>query len=538
MLAVLACAAALGYVAANAQEAGGPDACDRLARLTLPATKIVEARIVAAGTFVGPPAPFTGRDMSAFYRSLPAFCRVSASAIPTSDSDIKIEIWLPMSGWNGRLQGLGNGGFAGLIDFPNLGVAVSKGYAVAATDAGHSGSPVDATWALGHPEKVVDFGYRGIHEMTRVARDAVRAFYGRDARRSFFAGCSDGGREALMEAQRYPADYDGILAGAPANAWTKLLTTAVWHTRALTADAASFITPDKIPVIAAAVKAACDAQDGVADGILADPRRCRFDPSTIECKPGQTSNACLTAPQSAALRKIYDGPRDASGHHVFPGYLPGAEEGGGGWTTWITGTAPKKSLMALFGIGYFSQMVYGRPDWDDRTFDLEKDLQAAVEKTARVLDATDANLDPFRARGGKLILYHGWQDPAIPAVSTINYYDAVVARLGRQNADAFVRLYLAPGVQHCADGPGPDAFGQMDEWSSDDAAHSLRVALEQWIDKGTPPSTVIASKFAGAGAARRTTMTRPLCAYPQDAHYTGKGDTNDAANFACGPPGQ
>ena len=191
--------------------------------------------------------------------------------------------------------------------------------------------------------------------------------------------------------------------------------------------------------------------------------------------------------------------------------------------------------MAVFGIGYFSNMVYGRPDWDDRSFDLATDLRAAVEKTAQALDATDANLDPFRARGGKLILYHGWEDPAIPAVSTINYYDDVVARLGRQNADSFVRLYMVPGVQHCAGGPGPDAFGQMDEWSSDDAAHSLRVALEQWVEKDSAPSTVIASKYAGQGPARKTTMTRPLCPHPQEAHYGGKGETNDAASFACGP---
>jgi Tannase and feruloyl esterase len=291
-------------------------------------------------------------------------------------------------------------------------------------------------------------------------------------------------------------------------------------------------------VIAAAVKAQCDAKDGVADDILADPRRCRFDPASIECKAGQTSNACLTAPQVVALRKIYDGPRDASGRQVFPGYVPGAEEGGGGWTTWITGTAPRKSLMALFGIGYFSNMVYGRPDWDDRSFDLAADLRAAAEKTAQALDATDANLDPFRARGGKLILYHGWEDPAIPAVSTINYYDDVVARLGRPHADSFVRLYMVPGVQHCAGGPGPDAFGQMDEWSSDDAAHSLRVALEQWVEKDAAPSTVIASKYAGQGPARKTTMTRPLCPHPQEARYSGMGNANDAASFACGQPGR
>ena len=185
--------------------------------------------------FAGPPAPFSGMDVSALYKSLPAFCRVVAEAKPTADSDIKLEVWLPASGWNGKLQGLGNGGFAGLIDYPELGLAMSKGYAATATDTGHTGSPVDAAWALGHPEKVVDFGHRGIHEMTRVAKELVHAFYGKAAQHSYFAGCSDGGREALMEAQRYPADYDGILAGAPANYWTALLSTAASDTQALTA---------------------------------------------------------------------------------------------------------------------------------------------------------------------------------------------------------------------------------------------------------------------------------------------------------------
>jgi feruloyl esterase len=269
---VLTALAALGPPTTSVKTADATS-CERLAQLSSPATKITEARVVAAGTFAGPPAPFSGRDMSHLYRSLPAFCRISATAIPTADSEIRIEVWLPMSGWNGMLQGLGNGGFAGLIDYPSLGTAMANGYAATATDAGHTGSPIDATWALGHPEKVVDFGHRGIHEMTRVAKEIVRAYYNEQPRHSLFTGCSDGGREALMEAQRYPADYDGILAGAPAHAWTKLLTTAVWHTRALTSDDASFIPPEKIPAIAAAVNAACDAEDGVTDGLLTDPRR-------------------------------------------------------------------------------------------------------------------------------------------------------------------------------------------------------------------------------------------------------------------------
>src|SRR5215831_2918900 len=238
------------------------DACDHLSVAKIPNTTITLAEQVAAGEFKGPPAPFSGVDISALYKSLPAFCRVVAEAKPTSDSDIKMEVWLPAAGWNGRLQGIGNGGFAGLIDDMQLGMVVKAGYAAVATDAGHSGAPIDAAWALGHPEKIIDFGHRGIHEMTRIAKAVVQAYYSKAPQRSYFAGCSDGGREALMEAQRYPEDYDGILAGAPANNWIPLLTTAAYDTQALTSDAGSFIPPAKIPAIAAAVNAACDELDG------------------------------------------------------------------------------------------------------------------------------------------------------------------------------------------------------------------------------------------------------------------------------------
>ena len=487
----------LAFTVLIASAIGFPQAsCEKLATAKISDATITLAQTVAAGTFVGPPMAFTERDLTAFYKTLPAFCRVVAEAKPTADSDIKIEVWMPVSGWNGKLQGIGNGGFAGLIDDRQLGMSLSNGYAATATDTGHTGSPVDAKWALGHPEKVVDFGHRGIHEMTRVAKELVHAFYGKTPQRSYFAGCSDGGREALMEAQRYPADYDGILAGAPANYWTALLSTGAWDTQALTLDPASFIPPAKIPTIAAAVLAACDALDGVRDGILNDPRQCHFDPSTIQCKAGEDTDKCLTAPQATALKKIYAGPHDAHGHDVFPGFLPGAEEGNGGWGTWITGPAPLKSLIAFFAIGYFSNMVYEKSDWDYKTFTLEDGLKSANEKTASALNATDPDLKAFKDRGGKLILYHGWEDPAIPAINTINYYQSVAKKMGQQRTDSFVRLYMVPGMQHCNDGPGPDSFGQVGHLVFDDPQHSVDTALEQWVEKGTAPSMIIASKFA------------------------------------------
>jgi feruloyl esterase len=525
-LLVLAAAAAPAHAADDAAAK-----CARAAALALPKTT-VEARLVAHGTFEGPPAPFSEVDISALYKALPTFCRVSALAKPTPDSTIAIEVWLPAEGWNGRLIALGNGGFAGLIDFMNLSMALSKGYAATATDAGHTGSPIDATWAPGHPEKVVDFGHRAIHEMTRVAKDAVRAHYGAPAKKAYFDGCSDGGREALMEAQRYPDDYDGILAGAPAAHWTALLTTGVYNTRAVTLDPASFIPPGKFDEIASAVNAACDAADGVKDGLLLNPGRCAFDPATIQCKEADAPT-CLTAPQVTALRTIYAGPRDAKGTPIYRGYPPGAELGPGGWARWITGPQPKNGLMAFFGINYFTHMVYGKADWDYRTFDLEQGYRDAVERTATVLDATDPDLSAFKARGGKLILYHGWQDPAIPAQATIDYQAAVAKTMGQASADAFTRLYMAPGVQHCSGGPGPDSFGGAGDWSSDRPSHNLRAALVEWVETGTAPGTVVATKFDGEGAARKATMTRPLCAHPQEAKYKGTGDVNDASSFEC-----
>jgi feruloyl esterase len=503
------------------------DACDHLSAAKIPNTTITLAQQVGAGEFHGPPAPFSGVDITPLYKSLPAFCRVVAEAKPTSDSDIKMEVWLPAAGWNGRLLGLGNGGFAGLIDTMDMSRALKAGYATAATDAGHTGSPVDAAWAVGHPEKVIDFGHRGIHEMTRVAKALAQAYFGKAQQHAYFFGCSDGGREALMEAQRYPEDYDGILAGAPANNWTPLLTTAAYDTQALTLDPASFIPPPTIATIAAAVNTACDELDGVRDGILNDPRQCHFDPSTIQCK-GEVSDKCLTAPQITALRKLYEGTPDSSGHVVYPGYLPGAEEGQGGWGQWITGPAPQKSLMALFGKGFFSGFVYEKPDWDFKDFHVDADLKAANDKTAQALNATDPDLKPFKARGGKLIVYHGWNDPAISALNSVNYYQSLIAKLGEKDVDGFVRLYMVPGVQHCGGGPGADSFEEI----GGDPTHSAEGALEQWVEKGNAPSTIIASKFEGQDQTHAK-MTRPLCSYPEAAKYKGSGDTNEASNFSC-----
>jgi hypothetical protein len=520
--------------AAASQSAGGP--CEKLASLQIPNVTVTSAKAFPTGTYT-PASANSGDGIAQYAGKLPSFCRVLANATPSADSDIAIEIWLPLAGWNGKLQGTGNGGFAGSYDIPELAAYMSKGYAVAATDTGHTGSPIDASWSLGHPEKVTDFGRRSIHEMTRVAKLVVAQFYGLAPSHSYFAACSDGGREALMEAERYPDDYDGILAGAPANNWTLLLTSAVTDTQALTATPASFIPPKKVAAIAHAVLAQCDALDGVSDGILNDPRQCKFDPATIECKNGEDTDRCLTAPQVATLNAIYGGVKDEKGGTIFPGYLPGAEDGQGGWGLWITGPAPGRSLMAAFGIGYYGDMVYNNAAWDMKSFRVEDGVPLARAKTGSTIDSADPDLKQFYQRGGKLIIYHGWNDPAIPALSSVNYYQQVVDTMGRAHTDSFVRMYMVPGMQHCGGGSGPDEFGSSPLWNPD-PGYNVRTSLERWVEKGTAPAAIIATKEAGgppaAGSATAApAMTRPLCPFPQAAQYKGTGDTNVAENFVC-----
>ena len=524
---------------ASAQNASpAPQSCEKLSQLTLSKAKIVSSQTVEAGAFAPPAAtsPWLAGSPD-LYKSLGAFCRVIVEATPSADSLIKIEVWMPAEGWNGRFRGQGNGGFAGEIDYGRLGLAVQQKYASAATDTGHAAGGTDARWALGHPEKVIDFGYRAIHEMTQIAKTVLNAFYGNSAQHSYFDNCSNGGRQALMEAQRFPQDYGGIIAGAPANYWTHLLTKALADSQATTLDPASYIPASKLPALARAVNAACDAQDGVTDGVLNDPRQCKFDPAALLCKAEDT-NECLTAPQITTLKKLYEGPRDAKGTLIFPGYLPGAEEGDGGWGLWITGQAPGKSLLFAFGTGYFSNIVYEKADWDYKSTKVNDGLKAADAKTAKILNATNPDLSAFKARGGKLILYHGWNDAAISALNTINYYNSVVSRMGQAETDAFSRLYMVPGLQHCGGGPGANSFGQSGRGhglgtGAPDPQQNIELALVEWVEKGIAPSEIVATKFVDDDPTKGVKFTRPLCPYPQVAKFKGTGDPNDAANFVC-----
>jgi Tannase and feruloyl esterase len=499
--------------------------CASLSSTPLPNTTITIAQSIAAGRFVPP----YGRPID----KLPAFCRLAGVIRPSGDSNIQFEVWLPASGWNGKFLSVGNGGFAGSINYFALADDLKRGYAAAATDTGHEGDAEDASWAYKHPERIVDFGYRALHATAENAKALIQAFYSNQARHSYFDSCSDGGREGLMEAQRFPSDFDGILAGAPANFWTHLLAGAMEMIQSMYGkDPAGYIPSTKLPAIQAAALAACDAQDGVKDGIISDPARCRFDTSVLLCK-GQDSRACLTSPQLGSLNTLYEGAHDSRGKQIFPGFMPGAEDGPQGWAPWILGSGPGKASGPVYAENYFRYMVFQDPAWNLLSADLDTAAAAADEKTAAILNATDADLGSFKARGGKLILYHGWNDPAISPLNTINYYKSVVAKMGADNTASFVRLYMVPGMQHCIPGPGPNWFGQTGHPTAKGKPYGVFDALEEWVDKGIVPRDIIATKYVDDDPTKGVQMTRPLCPYPQIAKYKGTGDTNDAANFTC-----
>ncbi len=498
--------------------------CDSLASSKLPHTTISVAELRAAGT------PFQSRGVRPI-NGLPSFCRVAGVIAPSSDSEIKFEVWLPASEWNSKFHGVGNGGYAGSINFAGLADAVQHHYATASTDTGHEGGTTAGEWALNHPEKIVDFGYRGIHETAVVAKALIASFYGEAPKRSYFNSCSNGGRQALMEAQRYPEDFDGILAGAPANYWTRLLSTAGAGMKALLAEAESYIPASKLPAIQAAALEQCDAKDGVKDGVIENPMACKFDPSVLLCK-GADSDACLTTHQLSAFKSLQSGLVDGKGKQLFPALSPGGEAENGGWGPWVVGEAREKSSMVAFGTQFFKNMVYNDPNWNYKTFDVDRDLKAADDKLAKVLNSTDPDLTAFSKRGGKLLMYHGWADAAIPAVNAIHYYDSVVSKMGAAKAAEFVKLYMVPGMQHCGGGAGPNYFGQLGTPNSD-RSRNIDAALEAWVEQGIAPDSIIATKFKGNDPKNGVERTRPLCVWPMTAKYKGSGSTDDAANFSC-----
>ena len=523
------------------QDPGASARCAVLTRAMLPDTTITSARAVPAGPFI---APFMLGEAQ-----VPASCRVEGRISPEPGSDIRFEVWMPLSDWNGRLYGAGNGGFAGAISYsPGLVEAIQRGGAGVSTDAGHAiGSPAaaeDGSWAQGHPERIKDYGYRAVHLSALIAKALVAAFYGEPAQRAYFASCSNGGRQALMEAQRYPEDYDGIIAGAPAYDWTGLAANFIWNAQAQR-PAGAAMSPAHVPALQAAVLHSCAVGDGRPEAFVSDPRLCKFDPKAMLCKHGDT-DSCLTAVQVTALQKIYAGPRTSTGQGIYPGFpASGAEAGtvpGMGWDGWIfapAGGAANQTKYAAALLAHFATQLHT----DVEHFDFDRDYPVFKSELAPVLDAVDADLSRFAARGGKLILWHGWADPALPPQHTIDYFDAVRAALGTENAARMLRLFMVPGVQHCFGGPGANSFGQFTAPPPPADPHAdLSAALERWVEEGVPPDELVArhatSPLLGALDWRQADphQTRLLCAYPKNAVLKGKGSSAPASSYRCVTP--
>jgi feruloyl esterase len=401
---------------------------------------------------------------------------------------------------------VGNGGQAGEIYYHKMGLPLTLGYAVASTDTGHEGKGDDGSYALGHPEKVIDFGYRAVHEMVMNAKAIIADYYSRSARFSYWNGCSTGGRQGIEDLQRYPHDFNGVIAGAPAIN-PRSAAHIMWVAQAVHKDAASFVPASKFPVLQKAVVGACDANDGVKDGVLEDPRTCKFDPGTLLCK-GADGPDCLTAAQVESARKIYRpaiNPRTKE--QIFPGFEPGSEKG---WGFAASAQPPQLTLTGL------KNRVFKDPNWDYKTFNFDSDV-ALIDRESKAVNAMDPNLRPFFSQGGKLLQYHGWNDTLIAPENSVNFYSSVADTLGGAGKiSGSYRLFMVPGMAHCRGGDGTDRFDPIN-------------AMEQWVEKGKAPESIIASRYAGDKVDR----TRPLCPYPQVAIYKGGGSTDDAANFVC-----
>lgn len=506
-----ALALAGGLAAAPARAA---EPCAALAGLKLDHVVIASAQVVPAGPAApmapgAPPGPM-----------LPAYCKVLGAAHPTGDSDIRFEVAIPEGpAWNGRYLQVGNGGFAGAIPEAYMGFGLAAGYAVAGTDDGHESSKgTDASWALGHPEKVVDFGYRALKETTDAAK-AIIAAYGGAPKYSYFAGCSDGGREALMEAQRYPDDFDGIVSGDPANAWTRLIVGADAIALALQAPG-GYVGPNKLAAIEAAALHACGDQDGVIE----DPLACHFDPAILTCA-GPETDQCLTTGEVATVRSIYAGEVDpASGARIGWGLDPGGEAEKHGWADWITGAKVGDITGAAaygFGSNFYRYVQFQDPNHPFPDASLIAAFPVTDAKFAGVLNAYDPDLTAFRKHGGKLIQYHGWSDPAIPARESLDYYQLVQKTMG--DTRDFYRLFMAPGMLHCGGGAGPNVLPTLK-------------AIAAWVEQGQAPDSLIAVKFKNNDPAQGVERTRPVCAYPSQARWDGQGERDQAESWRCVAP--
>jgi feruloyl esterase len=511
----------MAWVAFAAANASAQQSCESLASLKIANVTITKATAISAPPdWEVPSTPGRFGTPPGLKVSVP-FCRVEAFSAPTSDSHIGFEVWLPSAtNWNGKYVGIGNPGFIGAVSYGGLVREIAKGSVAASTDTGHSdvGATSEApdAWAIGHPEKVADWGHRAVHETTVAAKALLLAYYGKPQKLSFWSSCHEGGNQALTNAQKYPLDFDGIAAGDPAYYITHLQAASEWFGWVSLHNGgdkgAAYIPPAKYAVIHRAVLDQCDMIDDVRDGVLENPRQCHFDPETIRC-PGSTDNAsCLTGPQVETARQMYAGPKTADGKSIYPGFDPGSELG---WTIMAKGPDP-----ISISTGFFKAVVMGDMNWDWHTFDVDRDSRKAAEKYGKDLDSNDPNLKPFKDHGGKLLLYNSWDEAAVPPRASIEYYDAVNAALGGPSqTKEFFRLYMVPGMGMC---PG---FG-----FGNDGTFDAMGIVQKWRETGVAPERIVnAHKTAGA-----VDKTHPACPWPQQAIYKGSGDPMNEASFVCG----
>jgi tannase/feruloyl esterase len=475
--------------------------CEALSSLKLPDATITAATSVAAGAFA--PATRGGRGGAGF-SDLPAFCRVEATLKPSAESDIKVEYWLPAaSAWNGKFQATGNGGWNGNIDMNALAAGLRRGYATSSTDTGHQGG--GGPW-MQNREKMIDYGHRAVHEMTVKGKAIAAAYYNNAPKLSYFTGCSAGGRQGLMAAQRYPDDFDGIVAGAPALNATGRAVFSMYVAQNLHKDESAYIPPAKYAAIHNAVLEACDALDGVKDRVIENPLKCTFNPKVLACT-GAESATCLTEAQVDAARKMYlPVVNTRTKREIFPGLAYGSELG------WATFGSPQP-----FGIGaqMFQYMVFNDPNWDFKTLNFDEHMALVDKAEAGLINARNPDVSKFTSRGGKLIQYHGWSDPQIPSASSTQYYQSVLDKMGSKVTDSY-RLFMVPGMNHCGGGDGTATFDML-------------TALETWVEKKQAPASIPASHTTDG----RVDRTRPLCPFPQVASYKGTGSTDEASNFVC-----
>jgi feruloyl esterase len=546
--------------AVQSARAGG---CENLASLALPHATVTAAEANTSGGFTPPPASIAIPNGPKSFSGLPPYCRVRIKSSPTFDSVINIEIWIPLGdAWNGKYEQIGCGGFCGAIAFQysSLARAITRGYAAAATDDGtQAGGRGD--FALGHPEKITDFGYRALKETTDTAKAIIAALAGKGPQRSYFNGCSDGGREALMEAQRFPEDFDGIIVGAPANAWTNMFAGFLANEHALLDAPASYIPPTKLPILSKAALTQCTKNDGNApgDAFVNDPLQCNFDPAAVQCKAGQDPSTCLTLAQVKAARVIYSGYHDPhTGKVIASGFEPGNESDPANWPVWITGLSreadltgdlsagpsliPRQATQQFFTNSFLAYFVYQKPDFDYRSVDILTAVTAADKAVGKALNSTDPNLRPFEKHGGKIIQYHGWSDAALSPRNSVNYYNevkevmsgkATPAAGDYRDIQSFYRLFMVPGMGHCGFGPGATEFGGFVDQPATDADHDILKALERWVEQGVAPDKIIATHFIENNPANGVQFQRPLCPYPQIAHYDGHSDPSVSTSFTC-----